>query len=55
MSEKETPPRSSGSTWKLQKALAQGGLGSRRDMEELVRAGRVTDTGKLEHYSQTPR
>ncbi len=45
MNEKETPPRSSGSTWKLQKALAQGGLGSRRDMEELVRAGRVTVNG----------
>lgn len=34
-----------GVTYKLQKALAQSGLGSRRDMEELVRAGRVTVNG----------
>ena len=33
-------------TYKLQKALAQAGLGSRRDMEELVRAGRVTVNGE---------
>lgn len=32
-------------THKLQKALAQAGVGSRRKMEELVRAGRVTVNG----------
>ena len=32
-------------THKLQKSLAQAGLGSRRDMEEWVRAGRVTVNG----------
>ena len=38
-------PSPSGATYKLQKALAQAGLGSRRDMEELVRAGSVTVNG----------
>ena len=34
-----------GATSKLQKVLAQSGLGSQRKMEELVRAGRVTVNG----------
>ncbi|MDD5331104.1 MAG: pseudouridine synthase [Sulfuricella sp.] len=32
---------------KLQKILAQAGLGSRRDMEELIKAGRVTVNGQV--------
>jgi len=46
MSGKKMPgPAPRNATYKLQKALAQTGLGSRRDMEELVRAGRVTVNG----------
>lgn len=36
-----------GATQKLHKVLAQAGLGSRREMEALVRAGRVTVNGAL--------
>jgi 23S rRNA pseudouridine2605 synthase len=34
-------------TQKLQKILAQAGLGSRRDMEELIQSGRVTVNGQV--------
>src|SRR5688500_11194411 len=34
-------------THKLQKVLAQAGLGSRREMEELIAAGKVTVNGKV--------
>lgn len=34
-------------TQKLQKILAQAGLGSRRDMEELIKNGRVTVNGQV--------
>src|SRR5689334_17502332 len=46
MSEKDNfRQKSGGTTYKLQKALAEVGLGSRRDMEGLVREGRVTVNG----------
>ena len=38
-------PPAAGGTQKLQKALAQTGLGSRREIEEWIRAGRVTVNG----------
>ena len=34
-------------TQKLQKLLAQAGLGSRREMEELIAAGQATINGKV--------
>ncbi len=40
------PGRIAGATAKLHKILAQAGLGSRREMEEVVRAGRVTVNGE---------
>lgn len=45
MKKHEPPVPPPSGTYKLQKALAQSGLGSRRDMEELVRAGSVTVNG----------
>jgi 23S rRNA pseudouridine2605 synthase len=40
-------PAAGASTQKLHKVLAQSGLGSRRDMEEWIRAGRVTVNGTV--------
>lgn len=41
----ERPASAQGATQKLQKALAQAGLGSRREMEQWIAAGRVTING----------
>jgi 23S rRNA pseudouridine2605 synthase len=41
----QVTPRPGAGTQRLQKALAQAGLGSRRRMEEWIRAGRVTVNG----------
>ena len=37
---------------KLHKVLAQAGLGSRRDMEELITEGRITVNGEPAHIGQ---
>ena len=37
---------------KLHKVLAEAGLGSRRDMEELIIAGRVSVNGEPAHIGQ---
>lgn len=42
----EKIPTASGATQKLHKMLAQAGIGSRREMEQLIQAGRVTVNGQ---------
>ncbi|MEO7853128.1 MAG: pseudouridine synthase [Rubrivivax sp.] len=37
---------------KLQKVLAQAGVGSRRDMEQLIQEGRITVNGEAAHVGQ---
>lgn len=39
-------------TFKLHKVLAQAGLGSRADMEQVIAAGRVTVNGNVAHVGQ---
>jgi 23S rRNA pseudouridine2605 synthase len=39
--------RAGGDDFKLQKLLAEAGLGSRRDMEEVIASGRVSVNGKI--------
>jgi 23S rRNA pseudouridine2605 synthase len=36
----------------LQKVLAQAGIGSRRDMEQLIQEGRITVNGEAAHVGQ---
>lgn len=38
---------------RLQKLLAQSGLGSRREMEELIAAGRISVNGETAHLGQS--
>jgi len=47
MPEPKQPATAAAGTIKLHKALAQAGLGSRREMETLVRSGRVTVNGEI--------
>jgi len=42
----EAAPQASGASQKLQKVLAQAGLGSRREMEELIQTGKVLVNGQ---------
>ncbi len=44
---RNAPPAPDAPTQKLQKVLAQSGLGSRRDMEQLISGGRVTVNGEV--------
>lgn len=49
---KHAPQAESGAGEKLQKVLAQLGLGSRRDMEQWIAAGRVHVNGQAAHLGQ---
>jgi len=49
MHQKVRQAPAAGTTQKLQKALAQAGLGSRREIEDWIRAGRVTINGVAAH------
>ncbi len=48
----DNAPGSGGDDHKLQKLLAEAGLGSRRDMEEAITAGRVSVNGKTATLGQ---